>query len=78
MYPNPIYNNGRLHIKINNLFNSDIDIHIYNIEGRQVFTNSTNALDETLRLNINLPASGVYFVKLIAKELIITKKLVVY
>ena len=78
MYPNPIYNNGTLHIKLNNLFNSDIDIRIYNIEGRQVFTKSTNALDGTLSMNINLKASGVYFVKVISNELIMTKKLVVY
>ena len=78
MYPNPIVNSGTLNMKLNNLFNSDINILIYNIEGRQVFTKSTNALDGNLSMNINLPASGVYFVKVIAKELIITKKLVVY
>ena len=77
MYPNPIVKNGILNVKFNNSNNSDIYIHIYNIEGRQVFSKSTVALDGTLIMNINLPASGIYFVKMISNELTMTKKLLV-
>lgn len=70
IYPNP--SNGIFNI--NNTFNSNTDIYIYNINGKLVFNSTLNS--DVNFIDISSQASGIYFVKYINGSIIKTTKIV--
>ena len=76
MYPNP--NNGNFTINFNSQSNKDIAISVYDLRGRNVFSNSyknTGIVNENIQLN-NLQ-SGVYLIKVQDGENQITKRIII-
>ena len=76
LYPNP--NNGNFNINFNSQSNKNIDINVYDMRGRNVFTNNyknTGIFNENIQLN-SLQA-GVYLVKVQDGENQITKRIII-
>ncbi|WP_165780050.1 T9SS type A sorting domain-containing protein [Hanstruepera neustonica] len=62
LYPNP--NNGSFTIKLNSFSNNDINISVFDIRGRSVYTKQFgNSGDFNEVINLNNAQSGVYLVK---------------
>jgi hypothetical protein len=78
VYPNP--SAGMIHITYNSQVTNHIQLSIYDIQGRKIITliNQKELVGEyTKKFDAtNLPA-GIYFVRLIAGDIIETKKIVV-
>ncbi len=74
IYPNP--NNGvfTLDIQSNNL--SESQIILISNTGKQILAN--NQLSKTMHMDISSYAKGIYFIKLITPEHVITKKIICY
>ncbi|WP_417871215.1 reprolysin-like metallopeptidase [Winogradskyella sp.] len=76
IYPNP--NNGTFSIGFNPRSGEDINVEVYDIRGRAIFTktfNSTNRFDEVIRLSN--AQSGVYLLNIFDGSYKVTKKIVV-
>ncbi|MEF3078171.1 zinc-dependent metalloprotease [Winogradskyella poriferorum] len=76
VYPNP--NNGTFSIGFNPRSGEDINVEVYDIRGRAIFTktfNSTNRFDEVIRLSN--AQSGVYLLNIFDGSYKVTKKIVV-
>lgn len=73
IYPNPSYD-GKLHIEQNNvLLQKDINITIFNITGKQVYSSILNA-DKTIDISHMQP--GTYIVKLQSDSVFLVEKIV--
>lgn len=72
LYPNPTDN--EINIERNSEFNSNMDLTIYDMQGRTV-TKKTLKNGET-KINIESLLKGVYFVKVSSEEYIGTKKII--
>ena len=76
VYPNP--NNGTFSISFNPRSGEDINVEVYDIRGRAIFTkayNGTNRFDEVIRLSN--AQSGVYLLNIFDGSYKVTKKIVV-
>ena len=63
LYPNP--NDGNFTLEINDKGSHELQVHIYNVYGAEVFSESFNSNGKTLKqLQLNKLSSGVYFVHL--------------
>ncbi|MDI1318387.1 zinc-dependent metalloprotease [Flavobacterium sp.] len=75
IYPNP--NNGTFTIEFKELANS-FSVEVFDISGKIIYENnydqSANLIQE---INLNKPASGVYFVNIKSDKGLVTKKLIV-
>ncbi|WP_264548381.1 T9SS-dependent M36 family metallopeptidase [Flavobacterium sp. N2820] len=72
IYPNP--NNGILNVSINN-YSGNLNINIYDINGRNVYTNSEDFSGDKM-INLQGLQSGFYIVKMEAEGLSHTEKIV--
>ncbi len=76
VYPNP--NNGRFTVEFTREFENDVDVDIYTIEGRKVYSESLLHTEGVKELHVEekLPA-GVYFIRLKSGKAITEEKIVV-
>ena len=74
LYPNPL-RSGNLTVKLNNTTNSESEISITDIRGRQVFSIRTN--NSTVEIPYSAFAPGTYLVRVTAGDNITIEKLVV-
>ena len=74
IWPNPAGN--FVNIQLNSTISGDVNIEIFNINGRRVASIQKEAAQE-IRLNIDELNAGVYLVKVISNEANYTKKLLV-
>ncbi|WP_225036350.1 Ig-like domain-containing protein [Winogradskyella sp. SM1960] len=78
IYPNPA--SDLVNVKITGALNVS-DINIYDVTGKLVkhskITNENLSYTTTTQISVNSFQSGVYFVKLIDKDKVITKKLII-
>ena len=78
IYPNP--SSDLVNVKITGALNVS-DINIYDVTGKLVkhskITNENLSYTTTTQISVNSFQSGVYFVKLIDKDKVITKKLII-
>ncbi|WP_178985259.1 Ig-like domain-containing protein [Winogradskyella helgolandensis] len=78
IYPNPA--SGIVNVKISGTLNVP-DINIYDVTGKLIkhskITNENLSYTTTTQIGISTLQSGVYFVKLIEEDRVITKKLIV-
>jgi hypothetical protein len=74
IWPNPAGN--FVNIQLNSTISGDVDIEIFNINGKKVANFQKEAAQE-IRLNIDELNAGVYLVKVISNEANYTKKLLV-
>jgi hypothetical protein len=72
IYPNP--NNGILNVSINN-YSGNLNINIYDINGRNVYTNSEDFSGDKM-INLQGLQSGFYIVKIEGEGLSHTEKIV--
>lgn len=64
LYPNP--NNGIFDLSLGNKNEKEVNIHIYNVSGNEVYNSTTNKNV----ININLPnlSSGLYIIKVVGED----------
>lgn len=75
LYPNPINMSGNL--TLSNLHSSIDEVVFYDLSGKQVFAiRQPEVVNEKISIKANV-SSGVYFVKLVANNAQVTKKLVI-
>ncbi|MCH4554070.1 T9SS type A sorting domain-containing protein [Aestuariibaculum lutulentum] len=77
MFPNPVSKNQDVNIQINNVKNPSIDIALYDMQGKLVLTNLGVENSEQIHFSVNRLLSGIYFLKIICDDKILTKKLIV-
>lgn len=69
LYPNPT--NGNVFLRLNNdVFNGDVSIHVLDISGRVITTQTETIMDSgnTVKVNTNDLNSGVYFVNIVTES----------
>lgn len=75
IYPNP--NNGNFTIEFKELANS-FSVEVFDVSGKIIYENnydqSANLIQE---INLNKPASGVYFINIKSDKGLVTKKLII-
>lgn len=76
LYPNP--NNGEFTVKLKSRSNADINISVFDIQGRSVFNNSfNNTTDFSQVINLNNVQSGMYLVEVTDGDKQTIKKILV-
>ncbi|MFN2396195.1 MAG: T9SS type A sorting domain-containing protein, partial [Bacteroidales bacterium] len=76
IYPNP--SNGIFFIDIRNIHLSPVSsayIVIYNVQGRQIYKRKMNS--NAIEIQLNNQPGGVYFLRLVNDEVIITEKIII-
>ena len=69
IYPNP--SNGKFQISISNSkYNENFKLVIYNIQGKQIFQNTTNSASV---IDLNNQPKGIYFIKVLFGQFILNK-----
>ena len=72
IYPNP--SNGIFNINLNNITN--YSVNLYDVTGKILYTdNNTNGITNYI-LNLNKFANGIYMLKIVTKNKLFTKKLI--
>ncbi|WP_075603650.1 T9SS type A sorting domain-containing protein [Saccharicrinis aurantiacus] len=76
--PNPI-KNGLLHIDIEDAYQGNLDLKIYDLSGKIIYSELVNKNLGSFKLtrNINFPTGGVFIVNLMMNERNVTKKVLV-
>ncbi|MEN8828408.1 MAG: S8 family serine peptidase [Flavobacteriales bacterium] len=73
IYPNP--NNGEFDLTIDNAKINDVNVTIFDVYGRMVYSNTlTNKIN---RIQLDNIASGVYSVRITSKDQTVTKKIII-
>lgn len=72
-YPNPFHE--VLFLKVNDQVKSPLNVKIYNINSEVVFE-SDGSRDHELKLELNHLDNGIYFIKIVSEQKIITNKLI--
>ena len=73
IYPNP--SSGIVTLENNNL-TYDYDVEIFNITGQSIFSSKLSEKKSLVQIDMRNYSKGVYYIKIISKESIITKKLI--
>jgi len=78
VYPNP--SNGQIQLRLDASNTEKVQVKIYDLSGRQVFTSVYSDLETKFnkQLNLNSLAKGVYFLKVIKGKASGTKKIVLH
>lgn len=79
VYPNPASDAVQYTFNTGNNFNGSADVQLLNLRGQTVI-NETVSINEgtvTGTLNVNEFASGVYFIKSVSNNIVITKQIIV-
>lgn len=77
LYPNP--NSGLFQLKLDGLNQARVNISIYNLIGKQIYTSDEGPVETSFEKNIKLDevANGVYFVKITSPTVSFTKKMII-
>lgn len=77
VYPNP--NNGSFTLAFTSYDLSDVDVQIFNLQGKIVYTNQFESVSGSVEEDITVEniASGVYFVRLTSSDQVVTRKLTI-
>ena len=73
LYPNP--SKGHVNLRIDGVLASKIELVVYNLSGEQVFYQTICPVDE-ISIDLSHEVSGIYFVKIIADDREMVKKLI--
>ena len=73
IYPNP--SNGLLNININN-YVGELQIKVYDINGRQVYIENANNFDNSFTINLHGLSKGIYILKIQGENLNHTEKII--
>ena len=73
VYPNP--SNGMINIAINN-YSGKLNIQIFDLNGREVFSQNVSDFNIEKSLDLNSLQSGIYLLKMNGEELSFTKKVI--
>ena len=74
IYPNP--SNGLIHINIANYI-GDLQIKVYDINGRQVFNENVNDFNNSNEINLGKLSKGIYILKLQGENLNHSEKIII-
>jgi hypothetical protein len=77
IYPNPVTDNKIINIKFDSKFNDIKEISIVDVFGNNLL-DETEESANTASLDLNNLSSGMYFVRIIIKNDILTRKIIVY
>ncbi len=72
LFPNPAQN--LVNIELENVINDDLQISIFDVQGRLVQQNNLNGTGNLIELNTTRLLNGIYFVQLLSDSAIATKK----
>ena len=77
IYPNPT--NGTIHIQINTATSDDVNVQLFDIQGRRVFENSFESNSGVFNKAVNLGAlaQGVYFLDVQQGNKKATKRIII-
>ena len=75
--PNP--NQGVFDVNISNINKSDINLNIYNSQGKKVYSETIHAIqqDITKRINLDNLSAGIYFLNIQQGDIIKTQKIII-
>ncbi len=76
IFPNP--NIGRFTICLNNIIDENINLRIYNIEGKCLYAEDFFANNPNKVIDITGYPKGIYFVKLISDDTMLHSKIIIY
>ena len=75
MYPNPA--NEIVNVEFNTNVSNNINIHIFDLQGKLVLNSNSESESNGIQLNISNLSKGMYFVELIGSDFKIIEKLIV-
>ncbi len=77
MYPNPVRSDKVVNFRFNNFRDNSLDFMLFDIQGKLVLSKFGANFNDTKALSVSNLLSGIYFVKIVSGNKVLTKKLIV-